>query len=91
MKFKVFNHKAPADHKFQNSVIDTTKNPDAFARLVMKACGDGMNPGFVAKAMETSTRLMTLMPGQEHRIHTRYVDLRCDTKEVDITLTRIED
>jgi len=91
MKFRVYNHKAAADHKFQNVVMDSTATPDAFARMVVTACGNGMNAAFTGKAIQTSARLLTLLPGQALRITTDWMDLNLKAHTIDITLTRIED
>jgi hypothetical protein len=91
MNYTVYNHKAPADHKFQNVVIDATNNPKAFARLVFSACGDGINTRFTTKAIETNARLLALLPGQELRVTTAWLDLELKEREVDITLTRVAD
>jgi hypothetical protein len=91
MKFRVYNHKAAADHRFQNVVIDAAASPDAFARMVVTACGNGLNAAFTSKAIETSARLLTLLPGQELRVATKWLDLALNHHDVDITLTRIED
>jgi hypothetical protein len=91
MKFTVYNHKAKPDHRFQHVLIDSTRNPDAFARMVVTACGNGMNAEFTAKAIETSARLLTLLPGQELRVATKWLDFDLQEHVIDITLTRIED
>jgi len=90
MKFRVYNHKAQPDHKFQNVVIDNVSNPEAFARMVFTACGHGMNATFTAKAIETNAALLALSPGQELRVTTQWMGLDLKDHKIDITLTRID-
>jgi hypothetical protein len=91
MKFSVYNHKATADHKFQNVVIDSTRNPEAFTRMVFTACGEGINTRFTTKAIETNAQLLALLPGQTLRVTTAWLDLHLREREIDITLTRVAD
>lgn len=90
MKFTLYNHKAPADHKFQNVVLDAQAQPDTFRRMVFKACGDGMNAAFTAKAIASDAALRALEPGQSLRLTTQWLDHALTAREVDVTLTRIE-
>lgn len=91
MKFRVYNHKAPADHKFQNVVLDSTTHPDTFSRMVVTATGGGLSAHATSKAMQTSARLMTLLPGQELRVTSCWLDLELKDHDIDITLTRLDD
>lgn len=90
MKFRVYNHNAPADHKLQNVVIDTESNPQAFARMVLTATGNGMNAEFTAKAMTTDAALRALPLGEHLRIKTNWLDFELHEHRIDITLTHVD-
>lgn len=91
MKFRVYNHNAPPTHKFQNVVLDATAHPDAFSRLVITATGGGLSAQATSKAMRTSAKLMTLLPGQDLHIVTTWLDLDLQEHRIDISLTRLDD
>lgn len=88
MKFRIYNHRAPAEHPNQNAEVDADRN--TFPRMVLAATGGGMSEQATAKALVTDQQLRELPLGGCLRLHAKYLDLRLNTIEVDATFTKSE-